>query len=106
MAGPIDNLVVIEASEAMPGAIAGMLLADHGSEVIKVEPIGGSVFASDLTRKGWDRGKRSLELDLNSADGRDALAGLLKTADIFIHSFDELGAAALGVDSATLARNF
>ena len=58
MAGPIDNLLVIEASEAMPGAMAAMLLADHGAEVIKVEPAGGSVFARDLTRKGWDRGKR------------------------------------------------
>jgi crotonobetainyl-CoA:carnitine CoA-transferase CaiB-like acyl-CoA transferase len=106
MAGPIENLVVVEASEAMPGAIAAMLLADHGAEVIKVEPIGGSVFAGDLTRKGWDRGKRSVEIDLQSAAGRETLAGLLKSADIFIHSFDEREAASLGVDSATLAREY
>jgi len=54
----------------MPGAIAAMLLSDHGAEVIKVEPTGGSVFAGDLTRKGWDRGKRSVEVDLNCAAGR------------------------------------
>src|SRR5580765_2644233 len=106
MAGPIENLAVVEASEAMPGAIAAMLLADHGAEVIKVEPIGGSVFAGDLTRKGWDRGKCSVEIDLESAAGRETLAGLLKSADIFIHSFDEREAASLGVDSATLAREY
>src|SRR4249919_3197536 len=106
MAGPIDNLLVIEASEAMPGAMAAMLLADHGAEVIKVEPAGGSVFARDLTRKGWDRGKQSVELDVNSADGRDQLGALLKTADIFIHSYGEREAASLGLDTATLARNY
>jgi len=104
MSGPLAHLRVIEAATVMPGAIAGMLLADHGADVIKVEPRGGSCFAHDLTRKGWDRGKRSVELDV-VAD-TETLRGLLKTADIFIHSLTDAEAAALGLDEASLERDF
>lgn len=106
MPGPLDHLVVIEAARVMPGAIAGMLLADHGAEVIKVEPAGGAFFAHDLTRKSWDRGKRSVELDLYDAADREKIRGLLATADLFIHSLDDAEATALGLDEASLARDF
>ncbi|KEQ53373.1 CoA transferase [Sphingobium chlorophenolicum] len=49
MAGPLEHIVVIEAAPVMPGSIAGMLLADHGAQVIKVEPRGGAFFAHDRT---------------------------------------------------------
>lgn len=104
MAGPLTHLRVIEAATVMPGAIAGMLLADHGAQVIKLEPKGGAYFAGDLTRKGWDRGKRSIELDL--AAETETLRGLLKTADMFIHSLGEAEALQLGLDEASLARDF
>ena len=39
MPGPLDHIIVIEAADVMPAAIAGMLLADHGADVIKVEAI-------------------------------------------------------------------
>ena len=106
MAGPLDHLIVIEASRVMPGAIAGMLLADHGAEVIKVEPRGGAFFAHDLTRKAWDRGKSSVELDLENKADRERIRGLLATADLFIHSMTEEETSAFGLDSAALARDF
>jgi crotonobetainyl-CoA:carnitine CoA-transferase CaiB-like acyl-CoA transferase len=105
MAGPLDHLIVVEASRVMPGAIAGMLLADHGADVIKVEPHGGAFFAHDLTRKSWDRGKRSVELDYEDAEERAALVRLIGTADIFIHSLDDEEATRLGLDRDTLARD-
>lgn len=104
MAGPLAHLRVIEAATVMPGAIAGMLLGDHGAEVIKVEPVGGTFYAHDLTRKGWDRGKRSVELDLASQAGE--VKRLLAGADIFIHSLEDAQAAALGLDAATLDAEF
>ncbi len=104
MSGPLAHLRVIDAAEALPGAIAAMLLADHGADVIKVEPVGGSCFAKDLTRKGWDRGKRSVEIDV--AADTASLRGLLKTADIFIHSLTDAEAASLGLDETSLSRDF
>lgn len=104
MSGPLAHLRVIEASGVQPGAIAAMLLADHGADVIKVEPVGGTVFAHDLTRKGWDRGKRSVELDFRADPA--TLRGLLATADVFIHDITDAEAALLGLDEVSLARDF
>ncbi|MEZ5735523.1 MAG: CoA transferase [Novosphingobium sp.] len=104
MAGPLEHLRVIEAANVMPGAITGMMLADHGAEVVKIEPPGGSFFAHDLTRKGWDRGKLSVELD--PVADLESLRGLLRTADVFIHSFTLEEADRLGLDEASLARDF
>ena len=106
MAGPLDHLTVIEAANVMPGGIAAMLLADHGADVVKLEPVGGTFYAHDLTRKGWDRGKRSVELDITDPANGETLRGLLKTADIFIHALDEAEAVALGLDEASLERDF
>jgi len=105
MPGPLENLTVIEASQVMPGAIAGMMLADHGADVIKVEPVGGAFFANDLTRKSWDRGKRSVEVDLESDEGRDTLRRLAATADVLILSLEAAEAKRLGLDRETLSRD-
>ena len=51
MPGPLDHLIVVELAQSMPAAIAAMLLADHGADVIKVEVPGGNFFAHDLTRR-------------------------------------------------------
>ena len=102
MPGPLEGLIVVDASEIMPGAIAGMLLADHGADVLKVEPPGGAFFAHDLTRKAWDRGKRSIELDIRDDAGRERLRRLIAGADVFVHSLEASEAAALGLDAAAL----
>lgn len=106
MPGPLDHLNVIELSDAMPVAIAGMLLADHGADVLKVEPKGGAFFAHELSRKSWDRSKRSVELDVSDADDLQSLRGLLGGADIFIHALEERDARALGLDGESLERDF
>ena len=106
MPGPLDHLNVVELADAMPVAIAGMLLVDHGADVVKVEPRGGAYFAHDLTRKSWDRSKKSVELDVAEPADLASLRGLLAGADIFIHALEEKAAAALGLDEAGLARDF
>lgn len=106
MPGPLDHLTVIELADQMPVAIATMLLADHGAEVLKVEPKGGAFFAHDLSRKSWDRSKRSVELDVHDAQDLQSLRGLLAGADIFVHALEEKDAAALGLDGESLARDF
>ncbi|TVV77293.1 CoA transferase, partial [Sphingomonas solaris] len=104
MTGPLQSLRIIDASQVMPGAIASMLLADHHADVVKVEPHGGTFFAHDLTRKAWDRGKRSVELDMEDPGERTELTRLIAGSDIFIHSLESTDAVRLGLDHATLAR--
>lgn len=106
MAGPLDHLLVIEAADVMSGSIVGMLLADHGAEVVKLEPEDGACFAHDLTRKGWDRGKKSVEFDIHDPANRERLHALLKRADIFVNALTEAEAKALGLDPASLDRDF
>lgn len=102
MAGPLEHIVVVDASTVMPGAIVGMLLADHGADVLKAEPPGGAFYAHDLPRKAWDRGKKSIELDIREPAQRATLRQLIATADVFIHSLEASEAAALGLDCESL----
>ncbi|WP_202842597.1 CaiB/BaiF CoA-transferase family protein [Luteimonas saliphila] len=103
MAGPLQDLMVVDVSRVRPGLIAGVLLADHGAQVIKIEPPGGHYYACEPSRKGWDRGKLSIELDIDDAAGRRDLAALLRSADVLIHSFDDAQARRRGLDHASLA---
>jgi crotonobetainyl-CoA:carnitine CoA-transferase CaiB-like acyl-CoA transferase len=108
------GLTVIDLSWFLPGPFLTMALADHGAEVIKVEPpegdpgrhiapmdAGTSVFFRNL-----NRGKKSVVIDLRDGAGREALLRLCDGADIVVESFRPGVAARLGVDyGAVSARN-
>jgi crotonobetainyl-CoA:carnitine CoA-transferase CaiB-like acyl-CoA transferase len=79
--GSLSGMRVLELTRGIVGAIAAMILADAGAEVIKVVPSGTS--SPGLTRT-WDRGKSSLALDLQSPDDRRVLLGLAERADVVI----------------------
>ena len=98
---PLENIKVIEFSHMVMGPSAGMILADLGAEVIKVEPIGG-----DKTRKlkgsgagyfaMYNRNKKSVCIDMKSAQGHEIISDLVKDADVVIENFrpgalDDLG---------------
>jgi crotonobetainyl-CoA:carnitine CoA-transferase CaiB-like acyl-CoA transferase len=93
MPGPLSGLKVYEIGWGAPGAITGMLLADYGATVIKVERPGPGAHRTSSTRPFWDRGKWSIELDLDEADAVATLIALLDDADVVIES--------LGVGQAT-----
>jgi crotonobetainyl-CoA:carnitine CoA-transferase CaiB-like acyl-CoA transferase len=110
----LRGLKVIDLSWFLPGPFLTMALADHGAEVIKIEPPEGdpgrqiapmdartSVFFRNL-----NRGKQSVVLDLKDAAGRDALLRLCDGADVLVESFRPGVAARLGVGyEAISARN-
>ncbi|MGW0045144.1 CaiB/BaiF CoA transferase family protein [Rhodococcus sp. NPDC003348] len=97
MAGPLDGLVVIDASWGMPAAISTMMLADYGARVVKLERPGGAIDADTAVRKSTDRGKWSVEADLGTAEGRAIAEQLLAGADVFVESFGAGKADALGL---------
>jgi len=101
MSLPLHGIKVIEFSHMVMGPAAGLMLADMGAEVIKVEPVGG-----DKTRRlrgagagyfpMYNRNKKSLAINLKSPEGKAAVLKLIKTADVFIENFrpgalDKLG---------------
>jgi crotonobetainyl-CoA:carnitine CoA-transferase CaiB-like acyl-CoA transferase len=110
----LEGLRVVDLSVFLPGPYLTMALADHGAEVIKVEAPGGdpgreigqSDGPSTVFFRTVNRGKRSLVLDLKTADGREALLRLVDTADVFVEAFRPGVMKRLGIDYETLsARN-
>jgi crotonobetainyl-CoA:carnitine CoA-transferase CaiB-like acyl-CoA transferase len=104
---------VIDCSIAMAGPFAAQRLGDLGADVIKVEPTAGEWqrFAAaggatgneiNVSFLSLNRNKRSVALDLKSADGRAALLDLVRTADVFLQNYRPGVAARLGVDYESL----
>lgn len=95
--GPLAGLKVIDLSHVMAGPVCGMMLADMGAEVIKVERLPGG----DDTRRSippaiagesaafmmMNRNKRGIALDLKSEQGRDALLRLIDRSDVLIENY-------------------
>ncbi|MFG6488315.1 CaiB/BaiF CoA transferase family protein [Roseateles sp. BYS78W] len=83
-AGPLTGLRVIEMAGIGPCPLAGMLLADHGADVLVIERPGAPVLD---TGTGLDRGKRRLCLDLKNPDGLAEARRLIEGADAVIEGF-------------------
>ncbi|HXD43015.1 MAG TPA: CaiB/BaiF CoA-transferase family protein [Ramlibacter sp.] len=106
---PYEGIRVVEFTHMVMGPTCGMVLADLGAEVIKVEPIAG-----DNTRKllgsgagffpMFNRNKKSIALDLQQAEGREAALRLIASADVMSENFKPGTMKKLGLDYETLAR--
>ena len=105
---PLRGLKVVEFTHMVMGPTCGMVLADLGAEVIKVEPVDG-----DRTRKllgagsgffpMFNRNKRSIALDLQRPEGAEAARRLAAGADVVAENFKPGSMAKLGLDYATLS---
>lgn len=84
--GPLSGYRIIEIGGIGPGPFAGMMLADMGAEVIIVERPGG-LKLMDQTVDINRRGKRSIELDLKSEEGKQTVLKLCETADALFEGF-------------------
>jgi len=113
---PLEGIRVIEAAQMIAGPLAGMVLAEQGAEVIKVEvPDGvGDRMRMLGTRRGdvsalfhgVNRGKRSIALDTKTDEGLAALRKLCATADVFLQNFRPGAAERMGIgESALRAEN-
>jgi crotonobetainyl-CoA:carnitine CoA-transferase CaiB-like acyl-CoA transferase len=110
-AGPLDGLLVVALEQAVAAPFATRQLADLGARVIKIERAGAGDFARgyDTSVLGqasyfvWlNRGKESVELDVKSPGGQQALAALLARADVFVQNLAPGAAERLGLDAAGL----
>jgi crotonobetainyl-CoA:carnitine CoA-transferase CaiB-like acyl-CoA transferase len=99
---PLDGLTVVDLSWGTAGAVTTMLLADSGATVVKVEPPSGDPFRATAGYTVWNRGKRSVVLDLHAAADRDAFLELVHGADVVVESFAPGTTTRLGIDEPTL----
>lgn len=109
---PLSGLRVLELGQVLSGPFAGSILCDLGAEVIKVEKIEGG---DDARHMGaafhngdalnfhlFNRGKKSVALDLKSPEGISALHSLLASTDILVHNLRPGVTQSMGIDGPTL----
>jgi crotonobetainyl-CoA:carnitine CoA-transferase CaiB-like acyl-CoA transferase len=100
---------MVEFTHMVMGPTCGMVFADLGAEVVKVEPPKGDN-TRNLLGSGagfyplFNRNKKSLVLDLKTPEGREAVLKLIATADIVSHNFRPETMAAQGLDYASLKK--
>ncbi|MCC7276503.1 MAG: CoA transferase [Alphaproteobacteria bacterium] len=94
MPGPLDGIRVVELTTMITGPLTGMLLADMGAEVVKIEnPDGGDPFRSygggqySAQFCSYNRNKRSVALSLRTDLGRQALERLARRSDVLLENF-------------------
>lgn len=102
-AQPLAGIRVLDFGHTVMGPSAGLIMADLGAEVIRVEPAG----KGDPTRKlkgfgtgyfpFFNRNKKSLALDLKSPEGKEIAHRLLETADVLVENFGPGAMARLGL---------
>lgn len=86
-APPLQGLRVIEFAGIGPGPFAGMMLADFGAEVLLIERASDAAQAARYPRAAYNRGKRSIALDLKSEEGQRLAWELIDTADALIEGY-------------------
>lgn len=101
--GPMDGLRVVDATTGVAGALATMVLSDQGADVIKVERPGGNPLRAYPGSVVWNRGKRSVVLDLHDGGDRDRFRDVVATADVLIEDFAPGRMAGWQLDPASLA---
>ena len=113
MSGPLEGVRVVELTHIMAGPVCGLMLADMGADVIKVEKPGGedsrrflppAVGDQSAAFMMMNRNKRGIVLDLKSEDGRAAFLKLIERADILVENHRKGTMERLGLGAEVLAR--
>jgi formyl-CoA transferase len=114
--GILSGLRVLELGQVLAGPFAGAIFADLGAEVLKIERVDGGddgrrmgvpfVNGDSINFQVFNRGKKSVALDLKSADGVAALHRLAETADILLHNLRPGAAEALGIGGAAMCERY
>jgi crotonobetainyl-CoA:carnitine CoA-transferase CaiB-like acyl-CoA transferase len=94
---PLDGIRVVDLTSYIAGSYAVMMLADLGADVIKVEGLAGDAFRELPGFYGWNRGKRSIAVDLKSPEGRKIVEHLAERADVAMENMRPGVADRLGV---------
>jgi len=98
-----SGLRVVELGQYVAGPLVGQLLADLGADVLKVERPGGDPYRGEPGRfLAWNRGKRSVVLDLHTQEDVRVLANLIRGADVVVENFRPGALERLGVDLVAL----
>ncbi|HEU5193839.1 MAG TPA: CoA transferase, partial [Methylomirabilota bacterium] len=94
---PLDGIRVVDLTSYIAGSYGAMMLADLGADVVKVESLEGDSFRELPGFFGWNRGKRSIALNLKTPEGREIVERLARGADVLMENWRPGVADRLGV---------
>src|SRR5690625_4590265 len=97
---PLEGVKIVEFSHVQAGPICGMMLADMGAEVIKVESFSGDMYRAPLDGCFFDnfnRNKKSISIDLKTKKGIDIAEKLILEADVLLENYRPGALARLGL---------
>ncbi len=103
MAGALGHVRVLDLSWGIAGPMTTMFLADNGADVIRIERPSGDPFADQTGYRVWNRGKRSVRLDLQSPEGVSRFMELVHSSDVVVDSFAAGTMERLGLGHEDLA---
>jgi crotonobetainyl-CoA:carnitine CoA-transferase CaiB-like acyl-CoA transferase len=118
MSKPLEGIKVVEVAMWAFVPACGGILSDLGAEVIKVEPPSGDPLRGlsigaiggggrvDLSWESYNRGKKSVTLDLKQPEGREVLAKLCEDADVFLTNLLPPARLSMGIDAETIRARF
>ncbi|MEU2002326.1 CaiB/BaiF CoA-transferase family protein [Rhodococcus sp. NPDC019627] len=95
--GPLSGLTVVEIASLAPAPFGCMILADLGADVIRVERAGDGGSGLMAPSGVLDRGRRSIAVNLRTAEGLEAVLALVESADILVEGFRPGVAERLGI---------
>ena len=101
----LTGVRVLDLSNVVAGPAAGRTLAEHGADVIRIDPPSPQAGPRNTMWFGVDvnQGKRAIILDLKTSAGRDALAKLVRDSDVVLHNFLDRSARSIGIAHDQLA---
>jgi crotonobetainyl-CoA:carnitine CoA-transferase CaiB-like acyl-CoA transferase len=94
---PLEGIRVVDLTSYIAGSYGAMMLADLGADVVKVEALEGDSFRELPGFFGWNRGKRSIALNLKTPEGREVVERLARAADVVMENWRPGVADRLGV---------
>jgi crotonobetainyl-CoA:carnitine CoA-transferase CaiB-like acyl-CoA transferase len=118
MSKPLQGIKVVEVAMWAFVPACGGMLSDLGAEVVKIEPPSGDPLRGlsigaigggggiDLSWESYNRGKKSVTLDLKQPEGRDVLMKLCEDADVFLTNLLPPARKAMGIDADTIRARF
>src|SRR5947199_3010350 len=99
---PLDGVSVVDLPSYIAGSYAATMLADLGADVVKIESLEGDSFRELPGFFAWNRGKRSIAINLKAPEGRAVVERLARDADVVMENMRPGVADRLGVGEATL----
>ena len=85
--GPLEGIQIIEMAGIGPGPFAGMLLADMGADVIRIDRMSGEMSMGGIPQDICSRGRRSISVNIKQPEGVDIVMKLIKKADALFEGF-------------------